>query len=135
MPNLPEFWLDVGDGTQVWAEAHAEYQDLLDLITYSNEAQQEYVLDITVESDCQRVVESWDSFYECSRNQDGSWACLKEVDNTKDGWRKKEIHHILESWIMGPENDRANYTVTYRMEDGNLCNGSGQLNDWFEAAA
>lgn len=115
---------DVNNITQVM-------KNLATLIEYGNPGSEQYIIDWEIVEDNAKVCESWETVTEIFINQDKTTA-LKVTDNREDGWMRSEILEKTEAWTMLPGSERSEYTGSYLMRDGDICNSQIDLKNWFD---
>jgi hypothetical protein len=120
---VPRF-TDVNNITQVM-------KNLSTLIEYGNPGSEQYIIDWEIVKDNAKVCESWETVTEIFINQDKTIA-LKVIDNREDGYMKSEILEVTESWTMMPENERKDFSASYLMRDGDICDSQSELKNWFD---
>ena len=106
------------------------------LITYGNECSEEYIIDWEIVEDNAKVCNSWESVTKIFFTEDKVTA-LRVDDNRPDedgygGWMRSEILEKTEAWTMLPNSERTDYSASYLMEDGDICDGEDELRAWFE---
>ena len=110
-----------------------------DMITYSHEAAEEYILSWSIVPHSEKVCEDWEFPTNLSFDGDDIIA-IKITDNrpNEDGYRysamRDEILELTETWTLGPENQRLNYKAEYLMNNGDFVLWEG-LRQWFKDAA
>ncbi|OUW42627.1 hypothetical protein CBD41_08870 [bacterium TMED181] len=109
-------------------------KNLSGLITYGNPASEEYILDWEVVEDNKQVCDSWETVTQIFISEDKVTA-LKVTDNREDGWMRDEILEKTEAWTMLPESERSEYSASFLMKDGDICDTQDELKEWFEVAA
>jgi len=109
-------------------------KNLDSLITYGNPASEEYILDWEIVEDNAKVCDSWETVTQIFINEDNVTA-LKVTDNREDGWMRSEILEKTEAWTMLPESERLEYSASFLMKDGDICDTQDELKEWFEVAA
>jgi hypothetical protein len=108
-------------------------KNLDSLITYGNPASEEYILDWEIVEDSAKVCDSWETVTQIFINEDNVTA-LKVTDNREDGWMRSEILEKTEAWTMCSDSERSDYSASFLMHDGDICDTQDELNEWFEAA-
>ena len=108
--------------------------ELTKLLEYKNAASEEYIIDWEIVEDNAKVCESWETVTQIFINEDNVTA-LKVTDNREDGYMRSEILELTEAWTMLPESERSEYSASYLMKDGDICNSQDELKEWFEVAA
>tara|TARA_Y100001937_G_scaffold71462_1_gene97280 strand:+ start:295 stop:825 length:531 start_codon:yes stop_codon:yes gene_type:complete len=106
------------------------------LITFGNEAAEEYILSWEIVPQSRKVCEDWETVTQLWLNPVGKWEALKITDNRPDedgygGYMRREILEKTESWTMAPENERLQYKAEFLMEDGEHALGDEGLKQWF----
>lgn len=114
-------------------------KNLSGLITYGNSASEEYILDWEVVEDNKQVCDSWETVTQIFISEDKVTA-LKVTDNRPDedgygGYMRHEILEKTEAWTMLPESERSEYSASFLMKDGDICDTQDELKEWFEVAA
>jgi len=117
-----------------WNKASEVMKELDSLITYGNAGSEEYIIDWEIVEDNAKVCESWETVTQIFINEDNVTA-LKVTDNREDGYMRSEILELTEAWTMLPESERSEYSASYLMKDGDICNSQDELKEWFEVAA
>lgn len=113
---------------------HKYYPEVVDAISISDEAQQEYIIDVQLLADSAPLeIEEWDNPYFINVSSDGSIICEKNVANGEFGWMRQEILSKNEKWTMGPNQERNNYKATFIMTDGSQLLGSKELSEYLDA--
>ena len=103
-------------------------KNLTTLIEYGNAGSEEYILGYEIFEDNAKVCENWETVTQVFFNTDNVTA-LKVTDNREDGWMKKEILDMTETWTN--DRDNGTYKVSYLMEDGDFCESQEELKAWF----
>ena len=116
-----------------WNKAVGVMKELDSLITYGNAGSEEYIIDWEIVEDSAKVCDSWETVTQIFINEDNVTA-LKVTDNREDGWMRSEILEKTEAWTMLPESERSEYSASYLMKDGDICDTQNELKEWFEAA-
>ena len=135
--ECPQYWKFKGGSTYVVPnfKASADTQEVVnqlrDVIEYSNYGSKEYILDYSVVPSTDKVCEDWESPIQINLNAEQPIA-LKVIDNREDGFMKSEILEKTESWTMMPENERKDYSASYLMNDGDICDSQSELKNWFD---
>ncbi len=106
---------------------------ITDMIEFSNEAAEEYILSWSIVPHSEKVCEDWDNPIELSFKGDDIIA-IKITDNREGGWMRDEILEHTETWTMGSYNQRLNYKGEYLMNDGEFVSHEG-LRQWLKDAA
>ena len=104
-----------------------------DMITFSHEAAEEYVLNWSIVPQSEKICEDWDTPIVLSFYNDDIIA-IKITDNREGGWMRDEILELTETWTLSPENERHNYKGEYLMNDGEFVAHEG-LRQWLRDAA
>lgn len=113
---------------------HEYYPEVVDAISMSDSAQQEYIIDVQLLADSAPLdIEEWDNPYFINVSSDGSITCERNVANGEFGWMRNEILSKNEKWTMLPKQERDNYRVTFIMSDGSQLLGHKELNEYLEA--
>jgi len=113
---------------------HKYYPEVVDAISMSDDAQQEYVIDVQLLPDSAPLaIEEWDNPYFINVSSDGSITCERNVANGEFGWMRQEILSKNEKWTMGPSQERNDYSVNFIMVDGSQLLGSKELREYLEA--
>ena len=95
--------------------------ELVNLVEYSNDASQEYIIDWEIAEDDAVVCESWETPIVLSFDEEHQeWTATKFTDNRPDengyrGHMRDEILELTETWVMSPGQERSDYdsTVSY----------------------
>lgn len=112
---------------------HEYYPEVVDAISMSDDAQQEYIIDVQLLADSEPLaIEEWDNPYFINVSSDGSITCERNVANGEFGWMRNEILSKNEKWTMCPSQERANYKVTFIMSDGSQLLGHQELQEYFD---
>ncbi len=106
---------------------------ITDMVTFSHEAAEEYVLSWSIVPHSEKVCEDWDSPVNLSFQGDDIIA-IKVTDNREGGWMRDEILERTETWTLGPENERRNYKCEYLMNDGDEISHE-KIRQWLKDAA
>jgi len=109
-------------------------KNLDSLITYGNPASEEYIIDWKIVDDSEEEGESWETVTQIFIGEDKVTA-LKVTDNREDGYMRSEILEKTEAWTMCSDSERADYSASFLMSDGDICDGEPELRNWFEGAA
>lgn len=104
---------------------------LTTLITYGNSGSEEYIIDYNIVDNSEKVCESWETPTQIFFNTDNVTA-LKVTDNREDGYMKSEILEKTEAWTMLPDSNRSDYSVSFLMQDGDICDSESNLKNWFD---
>ena len=113
---------------------HKYYPEVVDAISMSDDAQQEYVIDVQLLPDSAPLaIEEWDNPYFINVSSDGSITCERNVANGEFGWMRQEILSKNEKWTMGPSQERNDYSVNFIMSDGSQLLGHQELKEYLEA--
>ena len=120
---VPRF-TDVNNITQVMKELDS-------LITYGNPGSEQYIIDWEILEDNAKVCESWETPTQIFFNTDNVTA-LKVTDNREDGYMKSEILEKTEAWTMLPDSNRSDYSASFLMQDGDICDSESDLKNWFD---
>ena len=135
--ECPQYWKFKGGSTYVvpnfsdFSNVTDVVAKLTDLITYRNEASEEYILDWEIVPQSKKVCEDWESPIEISQIGD-SFVAIRIQDNRGHyGCMKSEILEKTESWTMLPNSEREDYSATFLMEDGDILDYDG-LEEWFK---
>ena len=118
------------------ASANALYEivdSVKDLICFSNEASEEYILDWNIEDDDAVVCEEWETPYVLEYDTDiKRWRATKFTFNGDMGYMKDGIVSKTESWLVTSEDTgREDYKALYTMSDGHTGLGDSFLKEWF----
>ena len=109
--------------------------ELTKLVSYSNSAAEEYVLDWNIEDNDAVVCEEWDTPIVLAFDQENQeWTAMKVTHNGDMGYMRSEIMIKTEKWTMLPENDRADYSSSFLMADGQILSYA-ELGKYFELEA
>ena len=109
-------------------------KNLDSLITYGNPASEEYIIDWNIADDSEEEGESWETVTQIFIGEDKVTA-LRVTDNREDGYMRSEILEKTEAWTMCSDSERADYSASFLMSDGDICDGEPELRNWFEGAA
>ena len=120
---VPRF-TDVNNITQVM-------KNLATLIEYGNPGSEQYIIDWEIVEDNAKVCEDWETVTQIFIDGDKVTA-LKVIDNREDGYMRDEILELTEAWTMLPNSERSEYTGSYLMRDGDICNSQIELKNWFD---
>jgi hypothetical protein len=104
---------------------------LTTLITYGNSGSEEYIIDYNIVDNSEKVCESWETPTQIFFNTDNV-TTLKVTDNREDGYMKSEILEKTEAWTMLPDSNRSDYSVSFLMQDGDICDSESDLKNWFD---
>ena len=98
-----------------------------------NDAFVEYILDYSIEDDNAKAGDDWGTPYVLEYDAEiAFWRCTRFTDNRGEcGYMRSEVATKTESWLMLPENDRADYKVMWVMEDGERGIGQDFITSWF----
>jgi len=135
--ECPQYWKFKGGSTYVVPNILGDSPDILNrvrpLIEYGNYGSEEYILDYEIVENNAKVCESWESVTQIFINEKtGDVVALKVIDNREDGWMRSEILEKTESWTMMPESERKDYSASYLMRDGDICDSESDLKNWFD---
>lgn len=109
--------------------------ELTKLVSYSNPASEEYVLDWNLEDNDAVVCEEWETpIVLVFDRENQEWTAIKVTNNGDMGYMRSEIKIKTEKWTMLPENDRADYSSSFLMEDGQILSYA-DLGKYFELEA
>ena len=131
-------WKFKGGTTYVFPH-FKDFNNVTDMISYSHEVAEEYVLTWSIVPQSEKVCDEWESPVNLSFDGDDIIA-IKITDNrpNEDGYRysamRDEILELTETWTLGSENERLNYKAEYLMNDGEFVLWEG-LRQWFKDAA
>ena len=120
---VPRF-TDVNNITQVM-------KNLATLIEYGNSGSEQYIIDWEIVEDNAKVCEDWETVTQIFIDVDKVTA-LKVTDNREDGYMRDEILELTEAWTMLPNSESTEYTGSYLMRDGDICNSQIELKNWFD---
>ena len=111
--------------------AYAVVDEIKELICFGNEFFEAYMIDWEIAGDDATVCEHWETPVILSKVDD-KWIATKVSDNRgENGWRRKEILEVTETWDCAPYDNIENYNSTFLMEDGVTVSYNG-LAKWFE---
>ena len=144
-PNDPYWKFKGGEDYLVYAKEGEETIDVVNFlkpfISVETSMQKEYILgfeDITADNPVADHINEWDTITEVYPGDSSAYAtagevkCLRNIDNRKDGWMRKEILEKTEAWTMLEGQERKNYSATFLMEDGDILSES-ELGQYFSA--
>tara|TARA_Y100000385_G_scaffold262586_1_gene294356 strand:+ start:369 stop:878 length:510 start_codon:yes stop_codon:yes gene_type:complete len=95
----------------------------------SNGGCEEYVIDSKVVLHREQVCPEWETPIDfCIDQFNGNVNFMKVYDNREDGWMRKEILEVTETWT----NNRENYKKEFLMDDGDFCVGDKEANAWLK---
>ena len=109
--------------------------ELVNLVEYSNEAAEEYVIDWEIAEDDAVVCESWETPIVLSFDEENQeWTATKFTNNRPDkdgygGYMRDEILELTETWVMAPGQERSDYDSKYLMKDGAVVPFTG-IRQW-----
>ena len=118
-------------------------QAAFDAISFSNEIAEEYVIDYSIIDDAlfdiSNHIEKWE--FPTYLSHDGENFTAKKITDNRpdeDGYRysamRDEILELVETWTVGPENERLNYKGLYLMTDGSKI-PQEKIRQWIKEAA
>ena len=114
--------------------ANALYEivdSIKEFICSSDGYTEEYMLDWEMMNDGATVCEHWETPVQLYF-RDNQWTAMKVSDNRgENGFRRKEILEVTETWVLGKDNERTDYKSEYLMEDGDIVSYQ-ELTKWFE---
>jgi len=143
VPGVSEnYWKMKGGSTYVvprfkdFAIAKEVVAFLSDRIGYSNPASEEYIVDWEIRDNSDKVCESWETVTQIFIVGEKVTA-LQITDNRPDadqygGYMRSEILEMTEAWTMLPDSDRSEYSCSYLMRDGDICESQSSLRNWLE---
>lgn len=106
--------------------------ELTKLLEYKNVASEEYILDWSIEESDAVVCEEWETPIVLAFDREQQeWTATKVTNNGDMGYMRSEIKIKTEKWTMLPENDRADYSSSFLMEDGQILSYD-ELGKFFE---
>jgi len=109
--------------------------ELTKLVSYSNSASEEYILGYDIVEDDAVVCEEWETPIVLAFDRDHQeWTAMKVTHNGDMGYMRSEIKVKTEKWTMLPENDRADYSSSFLMADGQILSYA-ELGKYFELEA
>lgn len=109
-------------------EFNALVDEVRELIEYSNDSSEEYILDWRIADDSDSVCESWETPHILYK-QGTEWLATRVTDNRGDnGYMRQEVLEKRECWVMLP-NDRKNYMSSFVMNDNQVIQFDG-FADW-----
>ena len=135
--ECPQYWKFKGGTTYVVpnftdsVNITEVMKTLTTLITYGNSGSEEYVIDYNIVDNNEKICESWETVTQIFIGGDKVTA-LKVIDNREDGYMRSEILEKTESWTMMPENERKDYSASFLMRDGDICESQEELKNWLD---
>ena len=109
--------------------------ELTKLVSYSNSAAEEYVLDWNIEDNDAVVCEEWDTPIVLAFDQENQeWTAMKVTHNGDMGYMRSEIKIRTEKWTMLEGQERDDYTSQFLMADGQILSYQ-ELEQFFKEAA
>jgi hypothetical protein len=124
------------DATVDQAQTPAFWENLEAHINYSNDMTQEYILAMEVIDECdfklEDHMEKWETPIILAVQGDG-FVATKTTENGEFGYMKPEIKTKIESWTVLLENEMADYTSQFVMEDNTVIPYE-QLGSYLKAA-
>ena len=127
----------VEDVTAEQAQSSSFWDELEALVTYSNDASKEYILDMSVIDDADFKLEDHISEWETPTyiiQAEYGFIAQKRTMNDEFGYMRPEIKSKFESWTMLPRQERKFYSSSFTMEDG-LILSSDELKQYLCEAA
>lgn len=129
----------VEDVTPDQAQLSTFWDKLEALVTYSNDASAEYILDMEVVDEAnfklEDHIEPWENPTFIRVRPSGNLAFARKVtQNGEYGYMRSEIAEKVETWTALPRQEREDYFCQFKMEDGSLLS-SEQLNEFLTEAA
>jgi len=132
--ECPQYWKMKGGNTYIiknatsLAVAMEGESNLSDLLTYSDEYSEEYIIDCTIEENDAVVCEEWETPYMLKFDTDiKRWRCTRTFSYLHSEFLEKQ-----ESWLVLPKNQREDYRALYLMENGATGIGEDFLESWFK---
>ena len=121
------------------AQLSTFWDKLETLVTYTNDASMEYILDMKVIDDAdfklEDHIEPWETVTYLTMRPSGNLAFAKKVtQNGEYGYMRSEISEKIETWTALPRQEREDYFCQFKMEDGSLLS-SEQLKEFLTEAA
>ena len=135
--ECPQYWKFKGGTTYVVpnftdsVNITEVMKTLTTLIAYGNPGSEEYVIDYNIVDNNEKICESWETVTQIFIGSDKVTA-LKVIDNREDGYMRSEILEKTESWTMMPESERKDYSASFLMRDGDICESQEELKNWFD---
>jgi len=129
----------VNDVTADQAQLSTFWDKLEAMVTYSNDASMEYILDMEVVDEADFKLEDhiqpWETPTYLNMRPSGDLAFAKRVykNDPEYGYMRSEIAEKVETWTALPRCEREDYFCQFKMEDGALLS-SEQLQSFLEAA-
>jgi hypothetical protein len=127
----------VNDATADQAQSSSFWDELEALVTYHNDASEEYILDMQVIDDMDFKAEDhfqeWETPTYITQAEYGFIATKKTL-NGEFGYMRPEIESRFETWTMLPRQERKFYSSSFTMKDG-LILSSDELKQYFCEAA
>lgn len=109
--------------------------ELTKLVSYKNAASEEYIIDWEIADDNAVVCEEWETpIVLVFDSEHQEWTATKVTNNDEMGYMRSEIKKKTEKWTMLPENDRADYSSSFLMVDGQILSYQ-ELEQFFKEAA
>ena len=109
--------------------------ELTKLVSYSNSASEEYIIDWSIEEDDHKVCEEWETPISLVFDREHQeWTANKVTNNDEFGYMRSEIKIKTEKWTMLEGQERDEYTSQFLMADGQILSYA-ELGSYFAEAA
>ena len=137
--ECPQYWKCKGGYTYVipgltqdQAEKLLEQdiQEIINLIAYSTDYSEEYIISSEIFSDDEQVCDDWESPVEISK-ESNSWIARNVTKNDEYGFMNKNIVEKQESYKMLPAGEREDYKACYLVKTGELI-GSSEITSFLQ---
>lgn len=122
----PQYWKAKGGSTYVVENlTPAQCREAIDsgcptlrgLIEYSNDGSREYVIDVNVADNTDKVGDEWETVTKLSY-EGGKWVAREVTENDEYGYLNKKIARKSTRWTMLKEGQRSDYEVSYTLRTG-----------------
>lgn len=98
---------------------------------------EEYIIDSRLyDSIAEACIPEWETITELwfdDKPGGGQWKAIKVTDNSDSLMLRREIRERTETWTCGLAQKRTDYSVSYLMEDGDICDSNSELTEWLDA--
>lgn len=125
--ECPQYWKNKGGEVYVVnnlsvAEAmdpKAIMEVVAPLIEYSSVGAEEYILDwdLRDDSDESPVCEEWETPWQLSKQDDGTYIAFREIPNEEYGYFRADIASKIEQYRMVAEGGREDYDCEYKLRE------------------
>ena len=125
--ECPQYWKNKGG--EVYVVNNISVAEAMDpkaiikvvapLIEYRNEGCQEYIIDwyLHDDSDESPVCEEWETPWQLSKQDDGTYVAFREILNDEYGYFRADIASKIEQYRMVAEGCREDYDCEYKLRE------------------